>query len=125
MKNRLPLIGSVASLVFLGLAICGTTLAKPPRQAAASPTPAANAGEPKPGTLLTGNVIVATPITKEDAAKKYPAQKGNYIIGERDVHAPSGVIASPYPPHQLFDCSKIGHGELALDTHTNRVFTRP
>ena len=124
MKNRLPLIRSVALLAFLALAVC-TTLAKPPRQTSASPSPASSAGEPKPGTLLTGNIIVATPITKEDAAKKFPGQKGVYVTGERDVHAASGVIASPYPPHQLFECSKIGHGGLVLDTHTNRVFTRP
>jgi hypothetical protein len=68
---------------------------------------------------------VATPITPEEAAKKYPALKGKYPAGERDAHKPSGVITSPYPPHKDFDCSKIAHGGLVLDTRANKVFVRP
>lgn len=68
---------------------------------------------------------MARPITPEEAAKKYPAPKGKYPVGERDPHKPSGVINSPYPPHQEFDCSNVAHGGLVLDTRTNRVFVRP
>ena len=68
---------------------------------------------------------MATPITPEEAAKKYPALKGKYPVGERDAHKPSGVITSPYPPHKDFDCSKIAHGGLVVDTRANKVFSRP
>ena len=87
-------------------------------------TPSADAK--KPGTVETGGAIVGTPITKEEAAKKYPLPSGkSYPMGERDNHKPSGWVNSPYAPRQLYDCSKIGHGELVLDTHVNKVFTRP
>jgi hypothetical protein len=66
-----------------------------------------------------------TPITKEEAAKKCPMQKGNYPMGERDNHAPSGWINSPFPPRKMYDCSKIGHGALVFDPQAKRVFTRP
>lgn len=70
--------------------------------------------------------IVATPVTKEDAAKKYPPpSSGKYPMGERDPHKPSGVVTSPYPPHKEYDCSQIAHGDLVLDTHVNKVFIRP
>ncbi len=72
-----------------------------------------------------GGSIVATPITPQEAAKKYPARNGRYPMGERDPHDPSGVVRSPYPPHTKFDCSKIAHGGLVLDTHVNKVFVRP
>jgi hypothetical protein len=52
-------------------------------------------------------------------------QKGNYPMGERDGHAPSGWVNSPFPPRTMYDCSKIGHGELVYDPHVKRVFTRP
>ncbi len=78
-----------------------------------------------PGSQGVGGAPVATPITPEEAAKKYPAPNGKYPLGERDFHKGSGVISSPYPPHQVFDCSNIAHGELVLDTHTKKVFVRP
>ena len=72
------------------------------------------------------NVIVGKPITKVEAEKKYPPSKGGgYPTGERDPHDPSGTVASPYPPHQKFDCAKISHGALVLDTTANKVFVRP
>jgi hypothetical protein len=37
----------------------------------------------------------------------------------------SGHVNSPYSPHQEYDCSKVGHGQLVLDTHANKVFVRP
>jgi hypothetical protein len=72
-----------------------------------------------------GGVIVATAITPQDAAKKYPARNGRYPMGERDPHKASGIVSSPYPPHTDFDCSNIAHGSLVLDPRANKVFVRP
>jgi hypothetical protein len=76
------------------------------------------------GAQTGGTAIVATPITPEEAAKKYPT-KGSYPMGERDPHKPSGIVSSPYPPHTQFDCSKVAHGGLVVDTQAKRVFVRP
>jgi hypothetical protein len=73
----------------------------------------------------TGGATVGTQISPQDAAKKYPAAKGKYPMGERDPHKPDGVVNSPYPPRTEFDCSQIPHGALVLDTHVNKVFVRP
>jgi hypothetical protein len=97
MKNHLKII----SAVVLGLFLLGTTVQG------------------------SGTVIDAVPITKEDAAKKYPPPKGGYPVGEREPHMASGHVNSPYSPHQEYDCSKVGHGQLVLDTHANKVFVRP
>ena len=67
----------------------------------------------------------ATAISKADAEKKYPSRGGAYPIAQRDSHDPSGVVISPYPPHERYDCSKIAHGGLVLDTKANKVFVRP
>jgi len=67
----------------------------------------------------------ATPITKADAEKKYPSRGGSYPVGQRDPHDPSGVITSPYPPHERYECSKVAHGGLVVDTKANKVFVRP
>jgi|SRR5215471_8115994 len=67
----------------------------------------------------------ATAISKADAEKKYPSRGGGYPAGQRDSHDPSGVVLSPYPPHERYDCSKIAHGGLVLDTKANKVFVRP
>ena len=67
----------------------------------------------------------AKAISKEEAQKKYPSRGGAYPVGQRDSHDPSGVITSPYPPHERYDCSKIAHGALVLDTQVNKVFVRP
>jgi hypothetical protein len=72
-----------------------------------------------------GGAVVGTPITPQEAAKKYPAPKGKYPMGERDAHKADGVVTSPYPPRTDFDCSNIPHGGLVLDTHVNKVFVRP
>jgi hypothetical protein len=71
------------------------------------------------------SAIEAKPISKADAEKKYPMKGGAYPIGQRDPHDPSGVVASPYPPHEKYDCSKIAHGGLVLDQKANKVFVRP
>jgi hypothetical protein len=68
---------------------------------------------------------VATPITKADAMKKYPSKSGTYPPGTRDAHDPSGVVSSPYPPHEKYNCSKVNHGGLVLDVHANQVFVYP
>jgi hypothetical protein len=73
----------------------------------------------------TSGSIAAKQITPEEAAKKYPAPKGKYPMGERDPHKADGVVTSPYPPRTDFDCSQIPHGGLVLDTHVNKVFVRP
>ena len=67
----------------------------------------------------------ATAISKEEAQKKYPARGSAYAVAQRDSHDPSGVVISPYPPHERYDCSKIAHGGLVLDTKANKVFVRP
>jgi hypothetical protein len=79
----------------------------------------------KPGEVLTGGAIVATPINEEEAKKKYPMPGGKaYPVGDRDIHQPSGWIYSPYT-RQLFDCTSIAYGGLVLDTKVNKVFVRP
>ena len=67
----------------------------------------------------------ATAITKAEAEKKYPPRGGSYPTGQRDPHDPSGVISSPYPPHEKYDCSKVAHGGLVVDVKVNKVFVRP
>ena len=69
--------------------------------------------------------IEATPITKADAQKKYPLKSGTYPPATRDAHDPSGVVSSPYPPHEKYDCSKVNHGGLVLDVHAKQVFVYP
>ena len=76
-------------------------------------------------TQGSGGAIVAKQITPEEAAKKYPASKGKYPMGERDPHKASGLVNSPYPPHTEFDCSQVPHNGLVLDTRVNKVFVRP
>ena len=67
----------------------------------------------------------ATAISKEEAQKKYPMKGNSYPVASRDPHDPSGVVASPYPPHEKYDCSKVAHGALVVDTKVNKVFVRP
>jgi hypothetical protein len=67
----------------------------------------------------------AKAITKAEADKKYPAKGGAYPTGQRDPHDPSGVVRSPYPPNERYDCSKVAHGGLVVDVKVNKVFVRP
>lgn len=69
--------------------------------------------------------IEATPLTKAEAQKKYPSKSGTYPLGTRDAHDPSGVVSSPYPPHDKYNCSKVNHGGLVLDVHAKQVFVYP
>jgi hypothetical protein len=99
----------IISAVVVGLFVLGTTLQA---QGIDSRT--------------TRPVIEGKAISKAEAEKKYPPSKGGtYPPGERDAHDPSGVVISPYPPHQKYNCSKIAHGGLVLDTTVNKVFVRP
>ena len=67
----------------------------------------------------------ATAVTKAEAEKKYPTKSGTYPPGTRDAHDPSGVVSSPYPPHEKYECSKVAHGGLVVDVKVNKVFVRP
>ena len=71
-------------------------------------------------------VMTVTAITTTDAEKKYPAKGGHYPPGTRNPHDPSGVVTSPYPPYQQYDCSKVvAHGGLVLDVRAKKVFVYP
>jgi hypothetical protein len=71
-------------------------------------------------------VMKAEAITKADAEKKYPPPHGGaYPPGTRDAHDMSGLVSSPYPPYQKYDCSGIAHGGLVLDIRAKKVFVRP
>jgi len=76
-------------------------------------------------TRTSKPVMQGEGITKEDAEKKYPPGKSGYPRGNRDAHDPSGVVASPYPPYQKYDCSKINHGGLVVDVRAKKVFVYP
>jgi hypothetical protein len=69
--------------------------------------------------------IAATALTKAEAEKKYPPKSGTYPPGTRDAHDPSGVVSSPYPPHEKYNCSKVNHGGLVLDVRAKQVFVYP
>ena len=69
--------------------------------------------------------IDATPLTKAEADKKYPSKSKTYPLGIRDAHDASGVVSSPYPPHEKYNCSKVNHGGLVLDVHAKQVFVYP
>jgi len=128
MKTKLVTVVSVVAVSWLALILSNTAVSqgRTGGEYAKPPSGANQAGAvPSPGSQGLGGAVVATAITPEEAAKKYPASKGKYPVGERDPHKASGVISSPYPPHQEFDCSKVAHGGLVLDTRANKVFVRP
>ncbi len=77
-------------------------------------------------TRTSHPTMTATAITKADADKKYPPPHGgSYPPATRNPHDMSGVVTSPYPPYQQYDCSKIAHGGLVLDVRAKHVFVRP
>ena len=128
MQTKLVTVVSVVAVSWLVLIFSNPAVGqmRSGGEYAKPPSGASQAGAvPSPGSQGAGGAPVATPITPEEAAKKYPALKGKYPAGERDAHKPSGIITSPYPPHKDFDCSKIAHGGLVLDTRANKVFVRP
>jgi hypothetical protein len=103
----------ILSAVVTGLFVLGMTLY-------------AQGGRDAVDSRTTHPVMTATAITKADAEKKYPAPHGgHYPLGTRNPHDPSGVVTSPYPPYQQYDCSKVAHGGLVVDVRAKRVFVYP
>jgi hypothetical protein len=104
----------ILSAVVTGLFVLGATLY-------------AQGGRDASDSRTTHPIIAATAITKADAEKKYPPPSGGkYPMGNRNPHDPSGVVASPYPPYQQYDCSKVvAHGGLVLDIRAKKVFVYP
>jgi hypothetical protein len=102
----------ILSAVVTGLFVLGTTLY-------------AQAGRDAVDSRTSHPVMTATAITKADAEKKYPAPKGHYPPGTRNPHDPSGIVTSPYPPYQQYDCSKVAHGGLVLDIRAKKIFVYP
>ena len=125
MKIKLTLVLTAIAAACLPFSSAFAQYQTQPAQQPGSSQGTGKAGGRKPGEVLTGGAIVATPITEEEAKKKYPMPGGRaYPLGDRDIHQPSGWIFSPYS-HQLFDCSQIDYGVLVLDTKVNKVFARP
>ncbi len=103
----------ILSAVVTGLFVLGTSLY-------------AQGGRDAVDSRTSHPVMTATAITKADAEKKYPAPKGgHYPPGTRNPHDPSGVVTSPYPPYQQYDCSKVAHGGFVLDVRAKKVFVYP
>ncbi|MEY2479840.1 MAG: hypothetical protein QOI04_767 [Verrucomicrobiota bacterium] len=80
------------------------------------------------GTTLQAmdEAIVPKVISKEEAAKKYPAPKGGYPVAM--PHGQGGspfIFDSPYSKTKTFDCRDIPRGSLVLDKYANKVFIRP
>jgi hypothetical protein len=125
MKTRLIAVVSAVAVSCLTLILSNTAVAQMREGQSYQQTNPKNPDSSKVSKQGTGGAIVATPITPQDAAKKYPAPKGKYPMGERDPHNADGVVNSPYPPRTAFDCSSVPHGGLVLDTHVNKVFVRP
>jgi hypothetical protein len=84
-------------------------------------------GRDVPDSRTNRPIMEATAITQADAEKKYPPPKGgHYPPGTRNPHDPSGVVTSPYPPYQQYDCTKkVAHGGLVLDVRAKKVFVYP
>jgi hypothetical protein len=103
----------ILSAVVAGLFVLGTSLY-------------AQGGRDAVDSRTSHPVMTATAITKADAEKKYPAKGGHYPPGTRSPHDPSGVVTSPYPPYQQYDCTKVvAHGGLVLDVRAKHVFVYP
>jgi len=124
MKTRLIAVVSAVAVSCLTLILSNTAVAQMKEGQSYQQANPKGPDSSKVSKQGTGGVIVATQISPQDAAKKYPAPKG-YPKGERDPHKPDGIVNSPYPPRTEFDCSNIAHGALVLDTHVNKVFVRP
>jgi hypothetical protein len=124
MKTRLIAVVSAVAVSCLMLTLSSTAVAQ---MREGQSYQQANPKNPDSSQVSKGKsgAIVATPISPQEAAKKYAAPKGKYPMGERDPHKADGIVNSPYPPRTEFDCSQIPHGGLVLDTHVNKVFVRP
>jgi hypothetical protein len=127
MKTRLIAVVSAVAVSCLTLILSNTAVAQMReggtyQQQNAKGPDSSQGAKPAQGA---GGAIVAKQITPEEAAKKYPAPKSGYPMGERDAHKASGLVNSPYPPHTEFDCSQVPHNGLVVDTRVNKVFVRP
>ena len=72
-----------------------------------------------------GDTIIATEISADDAAKKYPPQAGKgYPQGVATTTSTGGFFQSPYSS-RVYDCRKVKHGALILDEGAKKVFVRP
>jgi hypothetical protein len=127
MKMKLTAVFSVVAVTLIGLILANTTFAQGGESMRKSTSTSTSSSTQPQGAAAqgAGGAIVATQVTPQEAAKKYPPPKNGYPKGERDPHKASGVISSPYPPHTEFDCSQIPKGGLVLDSHVNKVFVRP
>ena len=129
MKTRLISVVSAVAVGCLALILSNTAVAQMKSGSGSNdnykPQPNNQLDPNKMAQKSTGGGNVATQISPQDAAKKYPAPKGKYPMGERDPHKPDGIVNSPYPPRTEFDCSLVPHGALVVDTHVNKVFVRP
>jgi hypothetical protein len=127
MKTKLFAVLSAVSL--LALIFSNTafaqSVARPGGAEAARPKQPSSSAADSTRSQGKGGSHLATPITPQEAAKKYPPPKGGYPKGERDPHKAPGIVSSPYPPRVEYDCSQIPNGGLVLDTRTNHVFVRP
>jgi hypothetical protein len=129
MKIKLSLLGTTLMAASASLILSNTEFAQMSGNKPNTPPSAGGpiSGEAKPGTVLADGVIVATRITPEEAAKKYPPPNGkNYPPGDANYnysHKP-GYIRSPYSS-SIYDCKGIPKGSLILDTRVNKVFAKP
>src|SRR5256886_16021325 len=99
----------ILSAVVTGLFVLGTSLY-------------AQGGRDAVDSRTTHPVMTASAITKADGEKKYPRSGGHYPPGTRSPHDPSGVLSSPYPPYQQYDCSEVAHGGLVVDERAKHAF---
>jgi len=125
MKTRLITVVSAVAVSCLTLVLSNTAVAQMKEGTSYQQQNPKGPDSSKVSKQGTSGAVVATQVTPQDAAKKYPAPKGKYPMGERDPHKPDGIVNSPYPPRTEFDCSQVPHGGLVLDTHVNKVFVRP
>ena len=127
MKTRLIAVVSAVAVSCLTLILSNTAVAQMKEGSSyqqANPNKPDSSQVSKASQGASGSVV-AQQITPEEAAKKYPAPKSGYPMGERDPHKMSGLVNSPYPPHTEFDCSQVPHNGLVVDTRANKVFVRP
>jgi hypothetical protein len=127
--NMKPLLISVACLFIVAMFGFGAFAQDNPRPPAGSKS-TSTAKEPTGSKVVPlGGIEKATPITKEEAAQKYPPHGKGYPTAEITQGPESGasttVVQSPYPPHQKYDVSDIPRGGLVLDTRAKHVFVRP
>jgi hypothetical protein len=125
MKTRLITVVSAVAVSCVTLVLSNTAAAQMKQGTSYQQQNPKGPDSSKVSKQGASGAAVATQVTPQDAAKKYPAQKGKYPMGERDPHNADGVVNSPYPPRTAFDCSSVPHGGLVLDTHVNKVFVRP